>query len=313
VTTQGSPSSRPKRQYQRVVDGLRSDINAETYGPGDRLPTQEELAARFGVSRATVNLALSDLRAKGLIETRRGSGSFVKPDDEDAEAHSGVTGGIGDSGEVWAIAERVPPVLLRPYLEEAFREPDVTLDVLSMTTESLAARVSDLKNRIVDDEIPRPRSITARLILPDPRSDQLTIPRRADQADDPRVRDRFTRILQSHATMLRAALYELRSRRLVGHVDVQVRLMPSSPQIKLYILNRRLVLQGFYVPEEGMVALPPDSEDVAVLDTYGTGATLYPFRSRAVVDSAPQQPDIVRGAQEFFDCTWDKITTEADF
>jgi hypothetical protein len=279
----------------------------------------------LGVSRASVYLALSDLRAKGLIETRRGSGSFVKPEDEETAGGpnagtrsrgSGDAGGFGDSGgsgEEWAIAERVPPVLLRPYLEEAFREPDVTLDVLSMTTESLAARVSDLKNRIVDDEIPRPRSITARLILPDPQSDQLTIPRRADQVNDPRVRDRFARILQSHATMLRAALYELRSRKLVGRVDVRVRLMPSSPQIKLYILNRRLVLQGFYVPEEGMVALPPDSEDIAVLDTYGTGATLYPFRSRAVVDSAPQQPDIVRGAQEFFDSTWDKITTEADF
>lgn len=45
--------------------------------PGDRIPGELELVERFGVSRMTVNKALSSLVATGLLERRRGSGSFV--------------------------------------------------------------------------------------------------------------------------------------------------------------------------------------------------------------------------------------------
>ncbi|MDZ5459889.1 FadR/GntR family transcriptional regulator, partial [Azohydromonas lata] len=55
---------------------LESILNG-AFAPGTRLPTEAELAVRFGVSRATVREALSRLRSEGLIETRRGSGSHV--------------------------------------------------------------------------------------------------------------------------------------------------------------------------------------------------------------------------------------------
>ena len=44
---------------------------------GDRLPTEAELAAAFGVSRPVVREALGSLRALGLTETRAGRGTFV--------------------------------------------------------------------------------------------------------------------------------------------------------------------------------------------------------------------------------------------
>ena len=45
--------------------------------PGQRLPPERELAARFEVSRPSLREAIKKLEAKGVVETRRGGGSFV--------------------------------------------------------------------------------------------------------------------------------------------------------------------------------------------------------------------------------------------
>ncbi|WP_406496135.1 GntR family transcriptional regulator [Streptomyces sp. NBC_00846] len=304
-----------KRQYQRVADQLLKGINSEKWRPGDRLPTQEQLAEQFGVSRATINEALRVLREKRLIVTRQGSGTFVRggPQEGAAPSRSGAPVEVGhEDDDVWAVvSESIPPVLLKPYLEEAFEATEVRLDVFSMTTESLAARVSDQKNRIMTGVIQPPRSIRARLMLPDCDSPHLAIPRPVDGSDDPRVRRRLKGILQSHATMLREALFELRYQGFVPEVEVEVRLVPFSPQMKLYILNRRLALQGLYVTEEGTIPLPPDREEVEIFDAYGTGATLFPYRASA--DATPDQVGIVRTFQAFFDSNWDNLAARADF
>lgn len=307
MTSHGSAPRDATYRYRWVADELRKEINDGTRRPGERLPTQGELAGHFGVSRATVIQALDLLREKGLIVTRQGSGTFVK-----GEPGAPVQTTDGDGEDVWAVvSEKVPPVVLEPYLEEAFEATEVTLDVFSMTTESLAARVSDQKSRIVAGKIRPPRSITARLMLPDTQSPNLAIPRLTDGTDDPRVRERLRGILQSHATMLRESLYELRNRGFVPEVSVEVRLVAFAPQLKLYILNRRLALQGFYPPEEGTISLPPDGEEVTIFDAYGTGATLFPYRAAA--DSTPEQAGIVHVAQEFFDLTWKNLAKRADF
>ncbi|MFF3782841.1 GntR family transcriptional regulator [Streptomyces sp. NPDC001933] len=314
MTSRESVAPDGKRQYQRIADELLKGINSEVWRPGDRLPTQEQLADRFGVSRATINEALRLLRDKHLIVTRQGSGTFVSESEAGVPSpRPGVPADAGhEDGDVWAVvSESIPPVLLKPYLEEAFEATEVRLDVFSMTTESLAARVSDQKNRIMTGVIQPPRSIRARLMLPDCDSPHLAIPRPVDGPDDPRVRRRLKGILQSHATMLREALYELRYQGFVQEVEVEVRLVPFSPQMKLYILNRRLALQGLYVTEEGTIPLPPDQEEVEIYDAYGTGATLFPYRASA--DATPDQVGIVRTFQAFFDSNWDNLATRADF
>jgi len=45
--------------------------------PGQKLPSERQLTARLGVSRAVVREALHELQARGVIETRHGKGSFV--------------------------------------------------------------------------------------------------------------------------------------------------------------------------------------------------------------------------------------------
>ncbi|MER7727868.1 winged helix-turn-helix domain-containing protein [Streptomyces sp. NPDC096323] len=301
--------------YQRVADELRHGISSEEWGPGERLPTRAQLAERFEVSPATINEALKRLRGEGLIVTRQGSGTFVRGGRQ-GEGRVAPQGGRAAQapGGPWAVmAEGVKPVMLGPYLAEAFEASEVTLDVFSMTTESLAKRVSDLKDRFIQENIPPPRSIKARLMLPDCDSPSLAIPRRVDGQDDPRVRQRLKAILQSHATMFQEALFELQRCDPAPEVDVEVRVVPFAPQMKLYILNRSLALQGFYVVDVGSIPLPPGREEVEIYDAYGTGATLFPYRvATAAKASGSGQRDIVQECQAFFDSYWNHQATRVD-
>lgn len=63
--------------YEKITHYLRDKIEKKELRPGDRLPTEMELAEKFGVSRITSKRALEELRAEGLIYRVRGKGSFV--------------------------------------------------------------------------------------------------------------------------------------------------------------------------------------------------------------------------------------------
>lgn len=63
--------------YARLEKALTEDIGAGRLIPGQQIPTEGELIARFGVSRITVRKAIENLVARGLVEIRRGKGTFV--------------------------------------------------------------------------------------------------------------------------------------------------------------------------------------------------------------------------------------------
>lgn len=63
--------------WTSIAGTLRDEIAQGHYTPGDKLPTEAQLAARFGVNRHTVRHALSALVEEGLVLTRRGAGAFV--------------------------------------------------------------------------------------------------------------------------------------------------------------------------------------------------------------------------------------------
>lgn len=63
--------------WQAIAGTLRSEISAGHYRPGDKLPTEAEFAARFGVNRHTVRQALAALAEADLVHPRRGAGVFV--------------------------------------------------------------------------------------------------------------------------------------------------------------------------------------------------------------------------------------------
>ena len=70
---------RIRKAYEQVADQLLSKINSGELKPGDRLPSEAELAADFGVSRTTVREALRILATRNLIQTRKGmaGGHFI--------------------------------------------------------------------------------------------------------------------------------------------------------------------------------------------------------------------------------------------
>jgi GntR family transcriptional regulator len=63
--------------YAKLESILASEINDGTLAVGEQLPTEDELIHRFDVSRITVRRAIQNLVARGLVEIRRGKGTFV--------------------------------------------------------------------------------------------------------------------------------------------------------------------------------------------------------------------------------------------
>lgn len=63
---------------EQVFNQLKKMIVEGEWKPGDKLPSENELAASFGVSRMTVRQSLQKLIALGLIETKLGDGSYVR-------------------------------------------------------------------------------------------------------------------------------------------------------------------------------------------------------------------------------------------
>ena len=62
----------------QVADALASEIRAGQLAAGDKLPTEATLVTRFAVSRTVVREAISRLKSLGLVDSRQGSGAFVK-------------------------------------------------------------------------------------------------------------------------------------------------------------------------------------------------------------------------------------------
>jgi DNA-binding LacI/PurR family transcriptional regulator len=66
-------SRRPR--HQQVFETILGDITAGHFQPGDRLPTEAELAKTFSASRTTIARAMRDLKNKGLVSRQRGAGT----------------------------------------------------------------------------------------------------------------------------------------------------------------------------------------------------------------------------------------------
>jgi GntR family transcriptional regulator len=76
-----APLSRKPRSiplHHQVFLVLQDAITESRYAPDEALPSEEELAKRFGVSRVTIRSAMEKLDALGLVERRQGVGTFVR-------------------------------------------------------------------------------------------------------------------------------------------------------------------------------------------------------------------------------------------
>jgi GntR family transcriptional repressor for pyruvate dehydrogenase complex len=71
------PLFKSVRLYEQVADALRVRIVGGELSLGQKLPTEREIAARYGVSRNVVREAIRTLANDGLVHVRQGSGVYV--------------------------------------------------------------------------------------------------------------------------------------------------------------------------------------------------------------------------------------------
>jgi GntR family transcriptional regulator, transcriptional repressor for pyruvate dehydrogenase complex len=76
---QGMDSPKPNSKvFIEIVDRIRDMISKDGLQPGDKIPSERELTERLKAGRSSIREALRALELLGLIETRRGEGTFLK-------------------------------------------------------------------------------------------------------------------------------------------------------------------------------------------------------------------------------------------
>ena len=63
--------------YRQIKDFLIKSLEAGEWGPGDAIPSEGDLAARFNVSQGTVRKAIDEMAAENMLVRRQGKGTFV--------------------------------------------------------------------------------------------------------------------------------------------------------------------------------------------------------------------------------------------
>lgn len=70
--------SHHEKVYEGVLHQLKSYIESNQLKPGDKLPSERELSEQLNVGRSSIREALRALELLGLIETKRGEGTFMR-------------------------------------------------------------------------------------------------------------------------------------------------------------------------------------------------------------------------------------------
>ncbi|MEU0947750.1 GntR family transcriptional regulator [Streptomyces canus] len=278
-----------------ILAVLRSRISDGEYRPGYNLPPQRTLAEEFKVSRDTIQRVLEELKTEGWIESRRGSGSKVL-----VRLPIHVT-----------TQPKVPPgrIALGPFVDRAFAQPVVELDVFTFTSESLDTHIRLQAEKIRNGQIPAPERITLRILLPS-HATELPYPRAKatkkpgpDVAELDRILEARTReIIRRHTSSLRNALRNLKTDGLVPDVEVLVREVPLVPTHKLYLRRGVEGLIGPYKIVERRILMDDDTE-VDAWDVLGLGSTLI----RLVHDEGDPKAVgsvFMQSWQEWFDSCW---------
>ncbi|MER6119641.1 GntR family transcriptional regulator [Streptomyces sp. NPDC001743] len=123
-TTQLETVQEPKYWHLKTVlsEALDSD-----FAVGEILPNERELAARFGVARATLRQALEQLELEGRLQRRRGVGTTVAPPrvgvSVSTAQHDWAGGGAGEAWQSVDCRTAAAPVVVADMLDVAADEP----------------------------------------------------------------------------------------------------------------------------------------------------------------------------------------------
>jgi DNA-binding transcriptional regulator YhcF (GntR family) len=274
---------------QEIADTLRERIRSGALRPGERLPTQAELADEFGVERGTVRQALRVLHDDGLLSNvSKGSPPRV------AEA----TRPTGNEPQPTMVG-------LAPRLAEAFSAPHVRVDAACLTAETLMLALGE-PVRLIHEGTIRPESIDVRILLPS-RKINLAFPvpveGRGEADEEDPVHKRW---LDQRNAQIRVLRHNLRALRTSHGIDVRVtfRALPFTPPVKLYLLNGTEALIAYYTlmkREEQLEGGP-----LEMYDAFGTQSLLFSFAR----ETSRRDEAFVEQSQQWFDALWETITTD---
>lgn len=123
----------PPKVSDAIVSQIEQLILDGVLKPGERLPPERELAQELSVSRPSLREAITTLKSRGLLQSRRGGGNFV--------------------------VDVVAPVLTDPLIELLKKHPKAMFDVLELrhALEEVAAYFAALRATDADREILRCR------------------------------------------------------------------------------------------------------------------------------------------------------------
>lgn len=68
--------------YEQVIEEIKKEVVRGELKPGAKLPSQRQLARKIEVNPNTVQRAYREMEQRGLVETKRGRGTFIKDDDQ---------------------------------------------------------------------------------------------------------------------------------------------------------------------------------------------------------------------------------------
>lgn len=268
----------PRPASHQIANVLRAAILTRRLAPGERLPSQNDLAERYGVARETIKSALRILREERLIFTRQGSGAFVRSQTE-------------------------RPVALRPHIEAAFEQPHVSIDFAGFSGETLHGTLSEPLDKIRAGRL-TPESVTIRILLPDYTTG--AVPSRADKpTGDTAVRERAERISRRHVDAIVDTVQELSDLGLVRAATAEVRRHSTAALFKIYILNNNEAFFGFYPVIERTITIA--KQTMPIYDVLGKDVPLFHF---AADDEDDTTAHFVTQARTWFDSIWTTIAHE---
>ena len=68
------------KKFEKIVTWIQEEVRSGRKVSGEKLPSEQELSEQFQVSRQTVRRALEELVKENIVESRRGSGSYICED-----------------------------------------------------------------------------------------------------------------------------------------------------------------------------------------------------------------------------------------
>lgn len=140
-----------------LAQRLREDILSGRFAVGDRLPTEQTMAASYGVSRPIVREAIGRLKHDGLVTTRQGAGAFVAERRDVASFRLDVTD-FGNAAEIRNIVELLMAVEAAATGHAALRRSTVDLAAIEVRLRAMQAAI-DRGEPGVDEDVAFHRAI----------------------------------------------------------------------------------------------------------------------------------------------------------